>query len=89
MEPVAWVWRWKFLKGWTKVWSCERHADELIGARRLPGRRRRTRLPSSRCSRPRCQPSSLGLEALEPHQSPRTHTSMGQPPSTLDGFCQS
>jgi hypothetical protein len=35
MEPVAWVGRWKFLKGRTKVWSCERHADELMGARRL------------------------------------------------------
>jgi hypothetical protein len=34
MEPVAWVGRWKFLKGWTKVWSCERHADELPWARR-------------------------------------------------------
>jgi hypothetical protein len=34
MEPVAWVGRWKFLKGWTKVWSCDRHADELVGARR-------------------------------------------------------
>jgi len=33
MQPVAWVGRWKFLKGWTKVWSCERHADELVGAR--------------------------------------------------------
>jgi hypothetical protein len=22
MEPVAWVGRWKFLKGWTKVWSA-------------------------------------------------------------------
>ena len=33
-EPVAWVGRWKFLKGWTKVWSCERHADELPWARR-------------------------------------------------------
>jgi hypothetical protein len=21
--------------GWAKVWSCERHADELIAARRL------------------------------------------------------
>jgi hypothetical protein len=31
MEPVAWVRRWKFLKGWTEVWSCERHADELLG----------------------------------------------------------
>jgi hypothetical protein len=33
-DPVSWVGRWKFLKGWTKVWSCERHADELVGARR-------------------------------------------------------
>ena len=31
MQPVEWVGRWKFLKGFTKVWSCERHADELIG----------------------------------------------------------
>jgi len=22
LEPVAWVGRWKFLNGWTKVWSC-------------------------------------------------------------------
>ncbi len=28
-EPAACVGRWKFLKGWTTVWSCERHADEL------------------------------------------------------------
>jgi hypothetical protein len=35
MEPVAWVGRWKFLKGWTKVLSCDGHADELVGARRL------------------------------------------------------
>jgi hypothetical protein len=35
MEPVAWVGRWKFLDGWTKVWSCERHADELPWARRI------------------------------------------------------
>jgi hypothetical protein len=34
-EPVEWKWRWKFLKGWAKVWSCERHADELVGARRI------------------------------------------------------
>jgi hypothetical protein len=27
MQPAAWVGRWKFLNGWTKVWSCERHAD--------------------------------------------------------------
>jgi hypothetical protein len=36
MERGAWVGRWKFTKGWTKVWSCERHADELPWARRLP-----------------------------------------------------
>ena len=35
-EPVAWVGRWKFLKGWTKVWSCDRHTDELVGGRHLP-----------------------------------------------------
>ena len=29
MQPVEWVGRWNFLKGWAKVWSCERHADEL------------------------------------------------------------
>jgi hypothetical protein len=37
VAPVAWAGRWKFLDGWTKVWSCERHADELVGARRLRG----------------------------------------------------
>jgi hypothetical protein len=36
MQPVEWVGRWKCLDGWTKVWSCERHADELSWARRLP-----------------------------------------------------
>jgi hypothetical protein len=35
MEPVAWPGKWKFLKGWTDVWSCERHADDLPRARRL------------------------------------------------------
>jgi hypothetical protein len=35
MEPVTWVGRWKFLTGWTKVRSCDRHADELPWARRL------------------------------------------------------
>ena len=25
-EPVEWKWRWKFLKSWTPVWTCERHA---------------------------------------------------------------
>jgi hypothetical protein len=37
MEPVAWVGRSKFLTGWTKVWSCDQHTDELQGARRTPG----------------------------------------------------
>jgi hypothetical protein len=32
MPPVARVGRWKFLDGWLKVWSCERHADELVAA---------------------------------------------------------
>jgi hypothetical protein len=35
LEPVACVGRWKFLEGWTKVWSCEQHADELPRARRI------------------------------------------------------
>jgi hypothetical protein len=34
-EPVTWDGRWKFLKGWTKVGSCERHARDLVGARRI------------------------------------------------------
>ena len=36
MEPVAWRGRWRFRAGWKPVWSCERHADELPWARRLP-----------------------------------------------------
>jgi len=39
MSPVEWVGRWRFLDGWTKVWSCERHTDEVVGPRRLPLRR--------------------------------------------------
>jgi hypothetical protein len=35
MEPVAYAGRWKLAKGWTRVWSCERHADEMPGARRV------------------------------------------------------
>jgi hypothetical protein len=31
MEPVTWVGRWRFTKGWKDVWSCDRHADELVG----------------------------------------------------------
>jgi hypothetical protein len=37
MRPVSWVARWKFLEGWTNVWSSERHTDELVGARRYSG----------------------------------------------------
>jgi hypothetical protein len=33
--PVAWVGRWKFLDGWTNVWSGGRHADKLVELRRL------------------------------------------------------
>jgi hypothetical protein len=44
-EPVEWVGRWKFLDGCTKVWSCERHADELVGARRLSVARQLGTLP--------------------------------------------
>jgi hypothetical protein len=31
LKPVAW----KFVDSSTKVLSCERHADELVGARRM------------------------------------------------------
>jgi hypothetical protein len=41
-QPVEWVGRWKFLNGWTKVCSCEQHADELVGARRLAALIRKT-----------------------------------------------
>ena len=37
-QPVEWVGRWKFLSGWTKVWSCERHGGELPWARRVIGK---------------------------------------------------
>jgi hypothetical protein len=30
--------QWEFLKSWTKVWSCKRHADELVGAKRITAR---------------------------------------------------
>jgi hypothetical protein len=36
MKPVRWVGPRKFLDGWTKVWSCERHTDELAWATQLP-----------------------------------------------------
>ena len=35
MQPVEWVGRWKFTKGWTKVWWFERHSGELEGARHM------------------------------------------------------
>jgi hypothetical protein len=35
------------LKGSTKVWSCERHADELVGTRRLPAGSGDRQLPST------------------------------------------
>ena len=35
MQPVKWVRAVEVPKGLDEVWSCERHADELIGARRL------------------------------------------------------
>jgi hypothetical protein len=37
-RPVTWTGRWKFTKGWTKVWSCERHVDDLVDAKRITGR---------------------------------------------------
>jgi hypothetical protein len=40
MQPAEWVGRGKFLKGWAKVWSCERHADKLPFARRVSCMRR-------------------------------------------------
>ena len=35
MEPVSWRGRWKYRTGWEPVWSCDKHADDLIGARRV------------------------------------------------------
>ena len=34
MEPVTWCGRHKFAKSWKSVWSCDGHADDLIGAKR-------------------------------------------------------
>jgi hypothetical protein len=35
-EPPTWVGRHQWGNGtWVKVWSCEGHVDELIGAKRL------------------------------------------------------
>jgi hypothetical protein len=45
--------------------------------------RRRTRRPKSRCSQTIRRQTWLGRVALAPHQSLRTHTSLGQPSSTL------
>ena len=37
MPPVEWVGRWKFLKGWTKVWLREAARRRARGARRQLG----------------------------------------------------
>jgi hypothetical protein len=34
MAPVAWRGRYRYSSGWKPVWSCDGHADDLIGARR-------------------------------------------------------
>jgi hypothetical protein len=72
MEPVEWGGRWKFLAGLTRVWSCERHADELVGARRLPRDRYLKQAPFSPSVGRGIEPASggsrhLGLrDALQP-----------------------
>ena len=33
-EPVEWQGRYRYVTGWKPVWSCERHAGELVGPRR-------------------------------------------------------
>jgi hypothetical protein len=33
-ERVEWRGRHRYATGWKPVWSCERHAGDLIGARR-------------------------------------------------------
>jgi hypothetical protein len=34
--PVCWVGRHRWRSGeWVRVWSCEGHADELMGAKRV------------------------------------------------------
>ena len=51
-EPVCWVGRHRWRSGeWVTVWSCEGHADDLIGIRRPP-------LANY------CDPSSLRLSHL-------------------------
>jgi hypothetical protein len=62
MQPVAWVGRWNFLKGWTKVWSCERHADERRGPGALPHKRN---LPHGGARR-----ASVGFARLRGWRSP-------------------
>jgi hypothetical protein len=37
MAPVSWRGRYRYVTGWKPVWSCERHAADLVGARRLVG----------------------------------------------------
>jgi hypothetical protein len=33
-EAVEWRGRHRYATGWKPVWSCERHAGDLVGARR-------------------------------------------------------
>jgi hypothetical protein len=35
MAPVAWTGRYRYTAGWRPVWSCEAHAEELVGRRCL------------------------------------------------------
>ncbi len=34
LAPVDWRGRYRYTAGWKPVWSCERHAEGLVGARR-------------------------------------------------------
>jgi hypothetical protein len=35
-EPVEWRGRYRYVTGWKPVWSCERHAGDLVGVRQVP-----------------------------------------------------
>lgn len=35
MVPVSWRGRYRYATGWEPVWSCEKHAGALVGARRV------------------------------------------------------
>ena len=34
-ESVSWRGRYRYADGWRPVWSCDMHAGELVGARRV------------------------------------------------------